>query len=440
MDIKAKLNFFSCTFKDKTLESEYTRSEWDKDKKKILIKIYFLIFFSILGFTTSYGIHLKNLIKDVYPYLNRLGTYWILTAHILNVILCSVIIFSNESFKKKHANNLFLFMFCSAFLAINAKSFTGLDSEFTPGTMNLFFFPAYPLCVSIAVLYIANVKFNYLFVAYIISTIPSLLLFIIKGNGPMLEALFLIILPSTWLLYTVYQSQIKSRYTFYHENLLNKGLRKYFGDTLTDQLIKNEGQINGKTQWVTISFTDMANYSTIIEKMSPKIAVNFLNEYYSAIHNVVINHNGMVLNYVGDSVMVIYGAPQERKNHEESAVKAAVEIREKLNSLNAKWEKNDFSRYWKNRGVKKIGCRTGIHSGNLIVGNIGSEHLIQYSAIGDAVNIAARLERKNKDFGSEIAISEEIHAALPESLINQTKLEGEMTLKGRTEKMNVYSL
>ena len=230
-------------------------------------------------------------------------------------------------------------MFCSAFLAINVKSFTGLDSEFTPGTMNLFFFPAYPLCISIAILYIANAKFNHTFIAYLISTIPALLLFIIKGNGPFLEAIFFIILPSSWLVYNVYQEQIKSRYTFYHENLLNKGLRKYFGDTLTDQLIKDEGHINGQTQWVTITFTDMKNYSTIIEKMSPKIAVDFLNEYYTVIHNVIIRYNGMVLNYVGDSVMVIYGAPKTTENHEEQAVLAAIDIRKELRKLNDKWER-----------------------------------------------------------------------------------------------------
>ena len=440
MNIKTKLNNISCTFRDDNLERDYTNSEWEKDKKKILIKIYFLILFSILGLITSYGIHLKNMAKDFYPHLNRLGTYWILSAHIINIILCSITIFSSNGFRKKYANNLFAFMLCSAFLAINAKSFTGLDSEFTPGTMNLFFFPAYPLCISIAILYIANIRFNYLFIAYLISTVPALLLFLLKGNGPLLEALFFIILPSSWLVFSVYQGQVKSRYTFYHENLLNKGLRKYFGDTLTDQLIKDEGQIDGQTQWVTISFTDMESYSTIIEKMSPKIAVDFLNEYYSAVHNVIIKHKGMVLNYVGDSVMVVYGAPQNLENHEESAVKAAIEIREKLKLLNQKWEKEGFSRYWKNRGVNEIKCRTGIHSGNLIVGNIGSEHLIQYSAIGDAVNIASRLERKNKDFGTSIAISEEIHAGLPKNLISQTNHEGDMMLRGRSKKMSVYSL
>ena len=440
MDIKSKINKFSCTFLDENLEIEYENSEWTKDRKKILVKISFFILFSILGFITSYGIHLKNLSSETYPQLNRLGTYWILSAHIINIILCLLTIFTSDKLKKKYANNLFVFMFCSAFLAINVKSFTGLDSEFTPGTMNLFFFPAYPLCISIAILYIANAKFNYTFIAYLVSTIPALLLFIIKGNGPFLEAIFFIILPSSWLVYNVYQEQIKSRYTFYHENLLNKGLRKYFGDTLTDQLIKDEGHINGQTQWVTITFTDMKNYSTIIEKMSPKIAVDFLNEYYTVIHNVIIRYNGMVLNYVGDSVMVIYGAPKTTENHEEQAVLAAIDIRKELSKLNDKWEKDGFSRYWKNRGINYVDCRTGIHCGNLIVGNIGSDKLIQYSAIGDVVNIAARLETINKEFETNIAISEEVRTALNQQLISQTNLVGELNLKGRTEKTNVYSI
>ena len=99
MNIKSKLNTISCTFKDIDLEGDYMMSEWEKDKKKILIKIYFFILFSILGLITSYGIHLKNMEKDIYPYLNRLGTYWILSAHILNIILCSITIFSNNNFR-----------------------------------------------------------------------------------------------------------------------------------------------------------------------------------------------------------------------------------------------------------------------------------------------------------------------------------------------------
>ena len=86
MDIKSKINKLSCTFLDENLEIEYENSEWIKDRRKILVKILFFLFFSILGFITSYGIHLKNLSSESYPQLNRLGTYWILIAHISNVI------------------------------------------------------------------------------------------------------------------------------------------------------------------------------------------------------------------------------------------------------------------------------------------------------------------------------------------------------------------
>jgi adenylate cyclase len=81
-----------------------------------------------------------------------------------------------------------------------------------------------------------------------------------------------------------------------------------------------------------------------------------------------------------------------------------------------------------------------VHCGNLIVGNIGSEDLLQYSAIGDAVNIASRLESVNKDFGTSIAISEQIYAALSKELVDKSKLVGEINLKGRSKVTNVYSL
>ena len=103
-------------------------------------------------------------------------------------------------------------------------------------------------------------------------------------------------------------------------------------------------------------------------------------------------------------------------------------------------EKDGWSRDWKNRGINYVDRRTGRHCGNLIVGNIGSDKLIQYSAIGDVVNIAARLETINKEFETNIAISEEVRTALNQQLISQTNLVGELNLKGRTEKTNVYSI
>ena len=217
-------------------------------------------------------------------------------------------------------------------------------------------------------------------------------------------------------------------------------LNRYFGDALSEKIISNKGELKGENRWVTISFTDMNKYSTIIEKMSPEIAVQFLNEYFTCLHQVIKKYNGVILNYVGDSVMVIYGAPEAQKDHEILAIKTAIGMRNELKKLNEKWDKNKFSRYWKNIGIDVVTCRTGLHCGNLIIGNMGSDDLLQYSAIGDVVNIASRLETINKEFSTEIAMSEEIYASLTDDFTNKAKLQGELNLKGRSNKTNVYSI
>ena len=309
-----------------------------------------------------------------------------------------------------------------------------------PESMALYFYPVYPLFLFVIIIAVMRFKFNHLVIILSLTFFPALYPFVFKGGAPIFEAMVFIILPAAYLLLTVYQNQMKSRVAFYYENLLSKGLRKYFGESLTKQLIKDEGKISAETRWVTISFTDLNKYSTIIEKMSPEIAVQFLNEYFTRMHNVIKKHNGVILNYIGDSIMVIYGAPENHQNHEISAVKAAMEMRLELKELNKVWDENEFSRYWKNIGIDEVTCRTGLHCGNLIIGNMGSDDLLQYSAIGDVVNIAARLETINKEFSTDISISEEIYATLTDEYINKAKRQGEINLKGRSKSTNVYSI
>ena len=129
---------------------------------------------------------------------------------------------------------------------------------------------------------------------------------------------------------------------------------------------------------------------------------------------------------------------EELSNHENLSVKCAVKMREKLVELNHRWDENELSRYWRNHGIDSITARTGIHTGRIIAGNIGSERMLQYSAIGDVVNAAARLEQANKD--SDIAFSQEIYTALTKKLNESASFEGEIQLKGRTGATKVYSI
>jgi len=138
--------------------------------------------------------------------------------------------------------------------------------------------------------------------------------------------------------------------------------------------------------------------------------------------------------------MVVFGAPEKLKNHENQAVKCSLKMKEKLIELNQKWDEDETSRYWKNHDIESITMRIGIHTGSVIAGNLGSQEMLQYSTIGDTVNVSARLEQANKDFNTEISFSHEIYTALTKELYNQSSLSGEITLKGRTAPTKVYSI
>tara|TARA_B100000003_G_C10711488_1_gene283213 strand:- start:63 stop:587 length:525 start_codon:yes stop_codon:yes gene_type:complete len=174
--------------------------------------------------------------------------------------------------------------------------------------------------------------------------------------------------------------------------------------------------------------------------MSPETAVKFLNEYFSGMHDVIEKYNGQIINYIGDSVMVVFGAPEKLEDHEIVSVRCAMEMREKLDEMNQKWDETEFSRYWKNHGIEKITARTGIHTGSVIAGNIGSNRMLQYSTIGDTVNVASRLEQRNKDFETEILFSQEIYTSLTSDLYGKAKYEGELNLKGRDTSTKAYSI
>ena len=100
--------------------------------------------------------------------------------------------------------------------------------------------------------------------------------------------------------------------------------------------------------------------------------------------------------------MVVFGAPLKLEDHELLYVICAIEMREKLNALNQRWDKSEFSRCWKNHGIKSITARTSIYIGNVIACNIISDRILQYSTLGDIINVPSRLEQRNKEFSTEI--------------------------------------
>lgn len=300
-----------------------------------------------------------------------------------------------------------------------------------------------------SIIWISIFPFNFIN-AVLASTIPFLASLALLTNYDSLNIpLFIVIffVPHIFLVLNKWKLERDNRLNFsksktIEENrqLMQETLKRYFGDTLSDKIISQKGELEGENKWVTILFADLSAYSTITENMSPEVALEFLNEYFSKMHEVIKEFNGHTLNYMGDSVMVVFGAPEKLKDHEIQAVRCSLKMKEKLKELNQEWDDKETSRYWKNHDIQSITMRIGIHTGSVIAGNVGSQEMLQYSTIGDTVNVAARLEQANKDYETEISFSQEIYTALTKELHSGAKLSGEIILKGRTSPTKVYSI
>lgn len=175
---------------------------------------------------------------------------------------------------------------------------------------------------------------------------------------------------------------------------------KYLSEDLTKYLIENE--INpsaevGKLENLTILFSDIRGFTSFSEKMPPKSLVQFLNKYLNQMSSVIINHKGTLDKYIGDAIMAFWGAPVENKNHAIDAVLAALQMVRELEDFNLNAKKNN---------ELQIEIGIGLNSGPVIVGNIGSDKKLDYTVIGDNVNLASRIEGLTKQYGVPILIGE----------------------------------
>jgi adenylate cyclase len=178
-----------------------------------------------------------------------------------------------------------------------------------------------------------------------------------------------------------------------------------------------------------VPFWDIRGFTTVAEAMQPEDVVQLLSEFFERMVEVILRHQGTIDKFRGDGMMVIFGAPLDDPYQELHAVKAACEMRRELRALCAKWQAEG-------RASLKMGI--GINRGPAIVGNIGSAEHVEYTAIGDAVNLAARLESATKELVLEIIVSEHTYSAVRPLFRWQSA--GEITLRGRSESVRAYSV
>ena len=422
-----RINKLSCRFEDNSLEQQYLKHRWDKIWNNIKILLYVDI---PLGFIIrADDVFVQGVGKNIYY----------LSYHFFAIVLLLIFLFSSNERKRKYHQEYFLIT-SIGFMNCGAWTYYFSDGQFPVGAGVL------PIMI---MLYLIVYPFHFIngLIAVIGTSIPFVILLLSQGNMSLEQLPYLLFLPFIFLIANKRNREIDFRRDFYqskiletNRKLMQKTLKRYFGENLTEKILTNEGDLKGDNIWVSISFTDISSYSTIIEHMSPETAVKFLNEYFSAMHDVIEKHNGQIINYIGDSVMVVFGAPEKLEDHELLSVRCAIGMREQLNKLNQKWDENEFSRYWKNHEIDVITARTGIHTGSVIAGNIGSDRMLQYSTIGDTVNVASRLEQRNKEFSTNILFSHEIYTSLTKDLYKNAQYQGKINLKGRDNKTKVYSI
>ena len=187
--------------------------------------------------------------------------------------------------------------------------------------------------------------------------------------------------------------------------------------------------LKGERRRITVLFADIRGFTTLSETMPPEDVVELLSEFFDRMVEVILRNQGTIDKFLGDGMMVIFGAPGADPYQEEHAVKAALEMQEELRMLCEKWQ---------SQGRHPFRMGIGINSGNAIVGNIGSKEHMEYTAIGDTVNLASRLESESKTVGVEILVSEYTHeGARP---LFKWKEAGVLHVKGREESVHAYSV
>jgi adenylate cyclase len=199
-------------------------------------------------------------------------------------------------------------------------------------------------------------------------------------------------------------------------------------------------ELGGVECVATVLFCDLSNYTRISETFSPRETIDIINEYLAAMSDVIEKHEGCVLDFTGDGIIAAFGLILPDADHAQHAVECAIGMRQRLNQLNGEWEARGLAVRWQAAGVDSIEARIGIHTGPLIAGNIGSASRMKYCAMGDTVNIAARLEELNKDFNSTILLSDQVRVRLPVAMAAGLSDYGVVNVRGRVQAIGAYSL
>lgn len=205
---------------------------------------------------------------------------------------------------------------------------------------------------------------------------------------------------------------------------------QYVSSNLVNELIDNPDKLKlgGEKKTLSILFSDIAGFTSFSEGKTPEEVVAFINTFLDEMTESVLQFDGTLDKYLGDSVMAFWGAPLDIYDHAELACKCALDMKKRLEKLNKKWSGEN----------QNIGMRIGINTGEVVVGNIGGKNRFDYTVMGDNVNLASRLEGANKNYSTQIMISEETNNIVQSKYF--TRELDTVRVKGRAKPTKIYEL
>ncbi|MEQ8175517.1 MAG: adenylate/guanylate cyclase domain-containing protein [Syntrophomonadaceae bacterium] len=209
---------------------------------------------------------------------------------------------------------------------------------------------------------------------------------------------------------------------------------RYVSPAVVDSLLQQENpvELGGLSQEISILFSDIRGFTAYSEGRPAQEVVARLNEYFTAMTEIVFRYGGTLDKYLGDGLLAYFGAPVQLPDHSGQALAAAVEMLDTVERLNQDWE---------DRGEAKMKIGLGVHSGTVVVGNIGSPKRLEYTIIGENVNLASRLEGLNKDLNKSLVFSGETYALLQKLPAGwTTKYLGDVPVRGLKHNVKLYTL
>jgi adenylate cyclase len=212
---------------------------------------------------------------------------------------------------------------------------------------------------------------------------------------------------------------------------LRRTFRYYLSESVMTEMLEHPEQLKlgGEKRQLTVLFSDIRGFTSISERTTPEALVRFVNGYLTPMTNIVFEEGGTLDKYIGDALMAFWGAPVAQEDHALRACRAAMRFLAELKRLQPRW---------RDEGVGDVQIGVGINTGPMVVGNMGSDVRFDYTVMGDAVNLASRLEGANKLFGTQVLLSEETHAQVRGEVC--ARRLGSVRVRGKQRPTQVYEL